>query len=130
MGCDIHASIEKIVDGRWIMVNRLSYANNPKALCRNYARFAALAGVRGFGRSPKGLPLDISESTMLYVNEWGGDGHSHSFLYLDEASKIFLATDPARDERDKHQKKYAMEHYFDLCEDEPREYRIIFWFDN
>ena len=77
------------------MITRL--AHPCAALDRNYTRFAALAGVRGDGPTPKGLPKDVSESTKLYSDEWGLDGHGHSFLDLTKATALFLSTDQDRD---------------------------------
>lgn len=65
---------------------------------RNYNEFAILANVRngfGFGgcdtgdpikpiSMPKGLPDDISEEVKLKAEEWGSDGHSHSWLTIKE----------------------------------------------
>ena len=130
MGCDIHATVEKKVGDRWVMVNRLDFRSRPEAMQRNYKRFAALAGVRGDGPDPRGLPPDISESTKLYADEWKADGHSHSFLELNEAAKIFLDNEwPAKGISD-YAKKYPSEHYFSIHEAKPGEYRLVFWFDN
>jgi len=134
MGCDIHGTIEKKVGNKWIMVDRLSYGL--PALNRNYERFGALAGVRATGGpKPRGIPADVSESTKLYINEWGCDGHSHSYLDLREAAVVFLKTDP---EYDKHTMKDfdikdPVSHYFGIEEYEyinGEEYRLVFWFDN
>ncbi len=136
MGCDIHGSIEKRVNGRWVMVDRLiskRYGADPRA--RNYDRFARLAGVRGPGPEPRGVPEDVSESTMLHIEEWGVDAHSFSFLPLHEAAQIFLDTDTGVSE---YAKDHPAEHYFDISEDICRcckrpvssEYRLVFWFDN
>lgn len=65
---------------------------------RNYVLFAALAGVRnGLGVAgvdtgdpltpvdePRGLPTDVSDEVAKEETEWGCDGHSHSYLYLQE----------------------------------------------
>jgi len=128
MGCDIHAAVEKKVGDHWVMIDRLEYPQ--KAVERNYKRFSALAGVRGTGPDPKGLPEDISESAKLFVEEWEGDGHSHSFLELTEAAKIFLATDFDRDGDFKN--KYPLSYFFDIDDEKVQvgHYRLVFWFDN
>lgn len=65
---------------------------------RNYDLFAILANVRN-GRGfagvitgegfkpiayPRGVPADASPEYQQYVEEWGVDGHSHSYLTLRE----------------------------------------------
>lgn len=63
---------------------------------RNYGLFAILAGVRngsGFAGTdlgdptipitePRGVPDDASADYRREVEQWGGDGHSHSWLSL------------------------------------------------
>jgi hypothetical protein len=65
---------------------------------RNYNLFAILADVRngrGFAgiptgtgfdpiASPRGIPEDASPEYLHEVNEWDGDGHSHSWFTLTE----------------------------------------------
>ena len=123
MGADIHALVERKIGEKWIMINRCK----GEAMRRNYVRFAALADVRGDGPSPKGLPEDLSDSGKLYAEEWDGDAHSHSFLNLDEAAKIFLATDPPSGDWGK---KYPCAYYFDIEDENAKEHRLVFWFDN
>lgn len=134
MGCDIHGTIEKNIDGHWVMINRLHYKQ--EGMRRNYHRFAALAGVRGDGPTSKGLPLDITESSQLYVDEFGSDGHNHSYMDLVEAANLFLKLD---NDTDEYHHKYPVSHYFDVDMEEicsecghskTGEYRFIFFFDN
>lgn len=132
MGCDIHGWIEKRVGNKWVAYRELE--KRPYSLddidprARNYARFAALAGVRGDGPDPKGLPLDISETTQFWVDEWDTDGHSHSWLSLDEAARIFLDTEW---EPSEFARKWPATSFFgvDYEQDAPL-YRLVFWFDN
>jgi hypothetical protein len=65
---------------------------------RNYDLFAILADVRnGYGFAgvdtgdgfrpiamPRGVPEDASQYYKNEVNQWDGDGHSHSYFTLDE----------------------------------------------
>ncbi len=134
MGCDIHGTVEKKIGSKWIMVNRLHYKQ--ECMRRDYHRFAALAGVRGDGPHPKGLPVDMSESTRLFVEEYGSDGHSQSYMDLVEAANLFLKLDNLIDD---YSHKYPVSHYFDMdmeeiCEEcgqsKQGEYRFIFFFDN
>jgi hypothetical protein len=118
MGCDIHGWTEKRVGDKWVAYRPI------KDRDRDYRLFAALAGVRGDGPDPRGLPPDVSDTAKLDADEWSADGHSHSWLPLPEAFELF--------------KRFAeKEHYspftaFDLDEepDELEEYRLVFWFDN
>ena len=130
MGCDIHALIERKVGDKWIMVNRLE----GKATDRNYQRFAALAGVRGQGPIPKGLPNDISDSGRLYADEWDGDAHSHSYMDLKEAISIFTDTVdfPNIPLEKKMEKKIRLPafYFFDVDDYDIDKHRIVFWFDN
>ena len=123
MGCDIHIAVEKKVGDKWVMRDRLHYTK--PSTNRNYPRFAALAGVRGDGPDPRGLPEDIGESTRLYRDEWGSDGHSDSWLPLKEACRAWLETDWQPDD---FARKYPECHYFDV--EDQGEYRVVFWFDN
>lgn len=130
MGCDIHGCIEQKVNGKWVMVEPIA----GKARVRNYERFSRLAGVRGEGPAPRGVPSDVSESTKLHIDKWGSDGHSHSHIPLSEAARIFLETDPTTE----YEVKYPESYYFGVGEEccptcqRPikNEYRLVFWFDN
>lgn len=56
---------------------------------RNYGLFGILADVRwqcpyGPVALPKGVPSDCSYQTMGEIIRYGGDGHSHSYLTLQE----------------------------------------------
>ena len=124
MGCDIHIALEQKVGDKWVMVNRLS----GHAKERHYKRFAALAGVRGDGPEPKGIPADVSDSTKLFIDEWGADGHSHSWDTLPDAQRIYSTVFYA----DETPPKFPAYHYFDMYSDEPdlTKYRIVYFFDN
>lgn len=121
MGCDIHGWVEKRVDGKWIGYRPL------KDRDRNYDRFGALAGVRGLGPPQRGLPDDISETAKNESEEWGSDGHSHSWIPLKDALKIFTEH---RYGDDKHYSAYQA---FDVDIDDEADfekYRLVFWFDS
>lgn len=140
MGCDIHLVVERRVKDKWIAVNTMNshqhiqYAKEerdwsmPAARSRNYMRFAALAGVRGEGPPPRGLPDDLSETARFLVEDYGVDGHSHSWLPLDEACKIFAATQlpPLSD----HFAVYPASYFFEVESNSLADHRLIFWFDN
>ena len=127
MGCDIHGWIE-IEDGdKYIAIRELPNRQ------RNYQRFAALAGVRNyrdeFKVTPKGIPENISETANYHIKQWDTDGHSHSYMPICEAAKIFLETE--HQPRD-FAKEYPESEFFDVdsdCEDVDK-IRLVFWFDN
>lgn len=125
MGCDIHIVVEKERNGEWLMHNTVHCSK--RGCDRNYDRFARLAGVRGDGPEPRGLPSDVSASTQMLVDEWGDDGHSHSWLPLSEALALFRETERGG------LMSVSEYDYFD-CEmrepDDAKNYRVIFWFDN
>lgn len=93
MGCDIHVYIEyKLGDGPWTLdkghkvvdEGSYKYLEDAWATGRDYALFARLAGVRGSGPKPRGVPKDASELIKEYArdDEQYGDNHSHSFHSL------------------------------------------------
>lgn len=95
MGCDIHmyAEIRTSPTGSWEVLNDDNLYDG-----RNYSLFAMLADVRngvGFAGSdtgvpvtpidkPRGLPDDVSPAIRKESDDWGVDGHSHSFFTLAE----------------------------------------------
>jgi len=124
MGCDIHGWVERSTEEGWVAVVPLHDDS------RNYKRFAALADVRNHessgieGQKPKGIPEDVSETTKYHIDEWGNDGHSHSYLSLEEAVHIFVGGKEAR--------RNHLWKYFDIYlePDEIGQFRLVFWFDN
>lgn len=103
MGCDIHIHVEyrRSVNGEWMCGDYL-YINPYKGwegesdyclvdFCgdRNYSRFATLANVRNYGNTlyiddPRGLPADVTKEVKADSDNWGVDGHSHSYFTLRE----------------------------------------------
>lgn len=138
MGADIHMVLEKrSAEGKWIATDTFRIHSSrdrnfavPVAQDRNYKRFAALAGVRGPGPTPRGLPLDASETTNFLSDEYGEDGHSHSWLPLKEAVEVFVETEYWRETDDVYAKKYPSSFFFGVEEETTDEYRLVFWFDN
>lgn len=93
MGCDIHAFIEE----RRIGSEDKFWWFASVEINRNYQLFALMAGVRyevermnGFTpiSTPKGLPDDVGFHVQGESESWEGDGHSHSWLTLDELEKV------------------------------------------
>ena len=107
MGCDIHMHVEykRTVSGneRWICAdyfrpnpywNGIDEDESKYALIgfcdnRNYDLFATLANVRNYGKTdfidePRGLPEDVTAEVKADSDSWGMDGHSHSYMTLQE----------------------------------------------
>lgn len=102
MGCDIHLYIEKKKNGKWVpaqgFMDTGNYDNTPdvpypdKQLSdRDYLLFGFLAGVRDTTNQhfkPKGFPKDASKEVKAVFNEWGDDGHTPSYLTLEELRSV------------------------------------------
>lgn len=109
MGCDIHMFTEalKTVDKKPTWVNVDNWRVNPFYKegnedgerpydiselhgGRNYTLFSILAGVRDYSdktkpvADPRGFPEDASPQTTNEYQRWEGDGHTHSWLTLQE----------------------------------------------
>jgi hypothetical protein len=97
MGCDIHTFLEYRVDGgAWqshpdIKVDEEQDGDNTyrsvwmsTGIHRDYQLFAALAGVRGEGPEPSGIPTNLSPLVKEAIDNWDCDGHSHSYMSLEE----------------------------------------------
>lgn len=134
MGTDIRIIVERQIGAEWVAVNtmttpflvefaaeRVSDPVGFPAQARNYARFAALAGVRGDGPRPKGFPPNVS-TTARHVFARDG-GHSASWLSLSEAVQIFLETEAAFIRETVPDPEYL---YFDVEKSEVSVHRIVF----
>jgi hypothetical protein len=106
MGCDIHihveykrniGGVEKWLCGDYFKINPYNGYDeyepdyNLVGLCdnRNYSRFAILANIRNYGNNPyidepRGLPDDVTAEVKEDSENWGIDGHSHSYFTLRE----------------------------------------------
>ena len=78
MGCDIHGFWEfKTPDGAWIAFERINDA-------RSYTWFGIIAGVRrpsgNLETAERGVPADCSNAWRQFVDAWGRDLHSHTWL--------------------------------------------------
>lgn len=156
MGSDIHIVIERKFRDKWVGVRTdagiptLSYNepgwdyHAPAVGSRNYGFFGRLAGVRGVGPAPVGLPADASDLSTAMAVKWGSDGHSHSWLPLEEFAMRWCATDEgfiATMTRERLEGGDASYHrlmskaslgvydgYDD--DDDVADFRVVFWFDN
>ena len=105
---------------------------------RDYDFFARLAGVRGDGPEPNGVPPDASALTQRHVSRWGDDGHSHVHMTLREFVKRKIITDVtiADAAKSKLQGGDPIAEYLGNCVDDNDNItlddntRVIAWFDN
>lgn len=114
MGCSIHVSVEVLVNGKWEWQSEGNFF-------RSYDLFAQIADVRNDGgivpiSEPRGLPGDVTETTLVGSEEWGADGHNHSWLCSKEIKLVEQWIEPLDDWKWKD---------FGLVDD----WRIVFWFD-
>jgi len=175
MGCDIHSYVEKLERGIWIKVSNIfprtkweksyfkSNVSDHPFNWRSYGIFGFLADVRNYSHSPvisasRGLPMDVSSEIKLEADDWGCDGHSFSFLMLDELlnfdyDQIFwdrritkqvkpnfwdgaaLAEDEETEGEHISLRKFLDGAFFEQLEimkklGDPKKIRIVFWFDN
>lgn len=136
MGCDIHIVLEREDGGKWIGVHNFPWYHAignsyqfPLCTNRNYSLFAALAGVRGVGPAPKGIPSDASELVRMLEKDWESYGHSWTYLNMREAANLFM--EHARfDELSEHHRKYPISYFFGIEEREVSHHRLVFFFDN
>lgn len=106
------------LEKRWIVIGE-PYDD------RNYTLFAKLAGVRSDGDyricKPRGVPDDSSLFYQIKVNQWMGDGHSHSYFSISELLE--------------HDFSNISENFTKFIEgfknkEDINNYRIVFFFDN
>ena len=96
MGCDIHLYREKKINGVWVTADKWSDPYDEGMIVdyddraftgRNYDLFGFLADVRRDipgGFEPRGTPEDVCDLLAKEIESWDGDGHSHSYLHLQE----------------------------------------------
>ena len=118
MGCDIHMYCEELItlDGNKTWVNRDNWRLNeyydlypdeePQYRVeglqwrRNYRMFSALCGVRSqydnFTKisEPRGIPEDSCKVIKEESDQWGCDGHSHSYVTLREVREYVAKNEP------------------------------------
>lgn len=153
MGCDIHFVLEYQYNNKWVGVystgtelpkrhmyqdeNIDSYRTTnhyPMLKARNYEFFGKLANVRTDGPDPLGVPDDASDLTIMAIEGWGQDGHSHSYCDLDHFCRAWLEANQefaAKTMRDKIKKPNLNPtdiHFPYMDADE--QCRVVYWFDN
>lgn len=104
---------------------------------RHYEFFAALAGVRGDGPEPNGIPYDASELTRQSDATWGDDGHSWGHMPLEEFVRTWLCVAypawyaAARIESNISAIDFMINQILgNYIDGELPLYRVVFWFDN
>ena len=105
---------------------------------RDYGFFARLAGVRGNGPEPNGMPPDTSVMTQRVVARWEGSGHSHGHMTLREFVKRKIITDVtiADAAKSKLQGGDPIAEFLGSCLDCDSDItlddntRVVYWFDN
>lgn len=131
MGADIHIILERKSGKSWVEVeDGLKTAHDPED--RDYERFGALASVRGHGLSPRGIPEDASDYVKRLLLEFHClDCHSHSYLSLKRAGKIYYKTSYISEEIPDPEEgiKESIKRYFGITDNFDK-YRIVFWFDS
>ena len=114
-GDDPHAvwswPLPNFPDERWSVIDT-----------RDYGWFTRIAGV-GLGQDgalwpPRGLPEDLSPKVAAEAGRWDGDGHSHSWLMVDE-----ILAQPSLSDR-------AQVKWLRAFIEDPARTRMCFWFDN
>lgn len=153
MGCDIHSFAERKTENGYELIEGVHPFD-----WRCYGMYGFLANVRNYSEvkpisQPRGFPDDAAPGTREKRDEWHGDGHTHSWLSVDELS-AFNYDDEMEDRRVTRQ---LAPNFFDGgCTAEPgggktmtyREFlgteffrdleelranaadRVVFWFDN
>ncbi len=104
---------------------------------RDYGFFSRLAGVRGEGPEPNGVPDDASVMASRCINRWGGDAHSHGHMSLRDFIQRKIVGDDTLAEAAKTKlagrdpiEEFLAEHYDgnDITLDDNT--RVVYWFDN
>ena len=131
MGCDIHTVVERRVDDGWVA----EAIDMGDIRHRDYYVFESMAQVRGSdGEAPRGFPDDASDTTIMLNKDGETDWHSHSWLALDKAMRLYIrgktrnpwATDFDADKISVWN-VFGVEYEYPIPESDRR---IVFWFDN
>ncbi|MGL4618801.1 MAG: hypothetical protein ACRCZS_07040 [Chroococcidiopsis sp.] len=131
MGCDIHCHAEVKIDGVWNHYNEINIE-------RNYDLFGYLAGVRGDKNQAfpvRGLPNDASNLTRCESDWLDIDGHTHSWISIDEIAQVINQFHKGLEKSMKNSYLFGNKYEFfrEYREDYPdfvEDVRWVFWFDN
>ena len=155
MGCDIHLFAEIRRNGKWQEVDKAPSGTvddepirgygDSFYTGRNYDLFTVLANVRSRGRlepisSPRGAPEDVSKTSAKVIDDWNGDGHSHSYFTLNELMTYAYGeswiANRTKNRFDEISHEFGTTTLDKLCEFlvepgiSPDDIRIVFFFDN
>lgn len=161
MGCDIHLFVEVRRKGKWQPAGRLVknewYDQKEKASCHNlkyvrekfydgryYWLFGILAGVRSNAFEPivepRGVPDDASKEVRYQIDGWGSDGHTHSWLTLEDILEYMWSPRGKRAIKElgangffDDVKGSTVQRLVEIASDPkltPDDLRIVFFFDN
>jgi hypothetical protein len=145
MGCDIHIYVEHRVEGEWRLLEEVPLWTSVDGKTtntystRDYDLFGILADVRnGSGHPPisesKGLPTDVSPSLRAAYKAEGEYLHSASYLTLAEI--VRYNWNRSWEYEDLTRRELVGEEWFcflaalDQIDDDPKNVRIVFWFDS
>ncbi len=129
MRTDIHGWIEMKIEGKYVAIRKLH------ATRRNPTRFSALTGIlighKEYQDKPLGIPEDISDTAQYHVLKWGKNAHSHSYISLSKACRIFYDTEPSAEIfHSPYNESDTAVYFFDCWEPDLTNVRLVFWFDN
>lgn len=82
---------------------------------------------------PRGLPEDVTKTTVLKNKWWGVDGHSHSWLSAVEVMRVIKEQEDSIGIDSWSQWGYLDGNCWYDMEGRPNEvqdFRLVFWFDN
>ena len=144
MGCDIHIHVERLVDGKWQYVTKPDCHPDTTNEWhvddwyhgRCYTLFGLLAGVRAHQyepfKEPRGVPNDRSNEYQDVVDDWGHDGHTHSWYTLHELEDADWYQDEDAEGNECAADGGFVEQTIPLLEavGKPDEVRMLFFFDN
>jgi hypothetical protein len=101
-----------------------------KATNRNYELFAAIAGVRGAGPAPKGIPFDASDLSIMTIKAYGSDGHSHTWLSEEEAIRTWAPLVLKDSDWVAPERRQKVGNYLGMDDVGHDQYRLVIFFDN
>lgn len=128
MGCDIHLHIEIKVGGRWEHYTEAEIG-------RWYSLFGKMAGVRDHTvepiSPPKGIPDDMNIITKMDYDNWGSDGHSHSWFNKEEIITLYNWIQGLEGvDGDYFYLRFYTNKILDWNNPLLEDLRFVFWFDN
>jgi len=157
MGCDIHMSIEVLMEWngiyKWLNADHYElsmYDQHAGGIQydpidiydkRDYDLFAMLANVRNYNNlvpimEPRGKPSDLSWITSKRIEDYGSDGHSHSYFTLKELKEHATGkeyggmNDLINSIHERKNDVFGTRGLGNTNTEYDDRIRIVFWFDN